>query len=205
MELEIVRLVLLACMFGITGISDLKTRYFEDKILIPFVVLGLLTYLVDYPSMEEIVLMALGIIVSFVTWYLRMVPTGDLFGMVIFSILMPEFFFYFLGASFGAALVYAVTKNYLKNKSVGSAEQVFSEYDEPLYKKKFGYFLFHKNYDDEKFTFSAETTENGNKKFSFLINAESEFSTKKGLVAYTLPMMFFFFCGTVLLLISSLL
>jgi len=202
LEPEIIRLILIVGMFGITGISDIKSREFEDKLLIPFIIVGILTYVLELPSLLDMVLIGIGIGFSISIWYFKLVAVGDLFGLLITAAFIPELFFQFLAVSLSISVLYTVGKNYKINKSFGNAETVFAEYHESLLKKKLGYFLFHKNIN-EKFTFPAATVIEGKKKFLFTINAESDFVHNNELVAYTLPMMFFFFCGASVLLFTN--
>jgi len=213
-EFEIIRAVITVGMMSVATYWDVKTRYVDDRVWVfglgSFAIVSAVFIFVFETSTQEligplnIIGMMSGMGIAFAGWIMKSngmgYATGDFFGLLALSIILPRFdgiIIPILAIMFASVLsiMIAVTINLRINIK---SKNFFSEFDEPAYKKVLAYFIIHRKMENENFTFPAEITVNGKRKFQFRHDPDTqEFSSKtKGVYVYTTtPMMTYILVG----------
>jgi hypothetical protein len=150
--------------------------------------------------------------IAFTGWIMKFIgmgyATGDFIGILTLSAILPSFdgiiipiLVFLFSCVLGIIIIIAVNLRInIKSKNF------FSEFDEPAYKKILAYFIIHKKMENENFTFPAEITVDGKRKFQFRHEPDTQkFVTKKMIyVCTTIPMMIFMLIGLGLAIMVSL-
>ncbi|MBI5146062.1 MAG: prepilin peptidase [Thaumarchaeota archaeon] len=213
-EFEIIRAVITIGMMSAAAYWDVKTRYVDDRVWVfglgSFAIVSAVFIFVFETSTQEligplnIIGMMSGMGIAFAGWIMKFngmgYATGDFFGLLALSIILPRFdgiTIPILAIMFASVLSIAITVTLNLRINIKS-KNFFSEFDEPAYKKVLAYFIIHRKMENEKFTFPAEITVNGKRKFQFRHDPDiQEFSSEtKGIyVCTTTPMMSHIFAG----------
>lgn len=213
-EFEIIRAAITIGMMSVATYWDVKTRYVDDRVWIfglgSFVIASAVFIFVFETSTQEligplnIIGTMSGIGIAFAGWIMKFngmgYATGDFFGLSALSVVLPRFdgiVIPILVIMFASVLSIMITitlnlRNNIKTKNF------FSEFDEPAYKKVLAYFIIHRKMENENFTFPAEITVNGKRKFQFRHDPDTqEFSsdTSGVYVFTTTPMITYILAG----------
>lgn len=183
---ELIRIVLLLLMLGITSYFDIKHREVSDKYWLIFGVLGIVIYFFDWQ--EHTSYDGLTIIITLITaaimWKIFPIGKADILAFVCIGILMPtmaEFIMMPIALFAGSAVIAAISVilyNVILNTLDGYKIKLgpFYSFDEPLIRKLFAFFMIHRKRKRERFSICAENSINGNRKFCLGVkNVESEF------------------------------
>lgn len=222
-EFEITRAAVTIGMISVATYWDVKTRYVDDRVwifgLCSFVIASAVFIFVFETGIQElvgplnIIGMMSGIGIALAGWILKFsgmgYATGDFFGLLAISIILPEFdgvVIPILTIMFASILsiITAVTLNLRINIR---SRNFFPEFDEPAYKKVLAWLIIHRKTENEKFTFPAETTINGKRKFQFRHDPDTqEFAsdTEGVYVCTTMPMMPYLLAGLICTIIMTL-
>ncbi len=207
-EFEIIRAIIAIGMMSVATYWDVKTRYVDDRVWIfgigsfaAVLVVFIFVFEVDIQELIgplNIIGMMSGIGIAFAGWIMKFggtgYATGDFFGLLALSIILPSFdgiivpLLVIMFASTLCIIIISVHNLKINIKS----KNFFSEFDEPTYKKVLACFTIHRKTEDENFTFPAEITVNGKRKFQFRHDPDTQkFSSdaKEIYVCTTMPMM----------------
>ena len=223
-EFEIVRAVITVGMISVATYYDVKTRYVDDRVWVfglgSFAIMSLGFIFLFGMNIQElinplsIIGMMSGMGIAFTGWIMKFngfgYATGDFIGMLALSAILPSFdgiiipiLVLIFSCVLGTVITIAVNlKINIKSKNF------FSEFDEPVYKKILAYFIIHKKAENENFTFPAEITVDGKRKFQFRHEPDTQEFVSKTKVIYvctTIPMMIFMLVGLGVALAVSLL
>ncbi|WKT57227.1 prepilin peptidase [Candidatus Nitrosotenuis chungbukensis] len=213
-EFEIIRVAITIGMMSVATYWDVKTRYVDDRVWVfglgSFIAISAVFIFVFETSIQEligplnIIGMMSGIGIAFAGWIMKFngigYATGDFFGLLSLSVILPKFdgvVIPILTIMFASVLCVMITV-ILNLKINIKSKNFFSEFDEPAYKKILAYFTIHKKMENENFTFPAEITVNGKRKFQFRHDPDTqEFSSdaKETYVCTTTPMMPYILAG----------
>lgn len=207
-EFEIIRATIAVGMMLVATYYDVKTRYVDDRVWVlglgAFAAVSSVFIFVFGMSVQElinplnIIGMMSGMGIAFTGWIMKFrgmgYATGDLFGLLALFAILPSFYgitipilVIIISCLFSVIITLSINLRInIKSKNL------FSEFDEPAYKKILAYFIIHKKTENEKFTFPAEITVDGKRKFQFRHEPDAqEFTTeiKQGYVCSTTPMM----------------
>ncbi|QLH08635.1 prepilin peptidase [Candidatus Nitrosotenuis sp. DW1] len=207
-EFEIIRAAITIGMMSVATYWDVKTRYVDDRVWVfglgSFAAISAVFVFVFETSIQEligplnIIGMMSGVGIAFAGWIMKFngmgYATGDFFGLLSLSVILPKFdgvVIPILTIMFASVLCIMIT--IILNLKINiKSKNFFSEFDEPAYKKILAYFIIHKKIENENFTFPAEITVNGKRKFQFRHDPDTqEFSSdaKETYVCTTAPMM----------------
>lgn len=207
-EFEISRAMIAIGIMSVATYYDVKTRYVDDKVWIIglgfFMIVSLVFIFVFRISVQELISplniigMMSGIGIAFTGWVMKFRgmghATGDFFGLLTLFTILPSFY----GITIPILVIiisclFSIIITLWTNLRINiKSKNFFSEFDEPLYKKILAYFIIHKKIESEKFTFPAEITISGKRKFQFKHEPDAqEFitETKEIYVFTTTPMM----------------
>jgi hypothetical protein len=222
-EFEIIRASITIGMMSVATYLDVKTRYVDDRVWVfglGSFAIALATFIFVFEaSIQEligplnIIGMMSGIGIAFAGWIMKFngmgYATGDLFGLSALSFILPVFdgiiipVLVILFASVFSIMITVALNLRINIKS----KNFFAEFDEPSYRKALAYFIIHRKTKNEIFTFPAETTVNGKRKFQFRHDPDTqEFSSdaKETYVCTTIPMMASILAGLVCTIMASL-
>jgi preflagellin peptidase FlaK len=222
-EFEITRATIIVVMMSVATYYDVKTRYVDDKVWIfglsSFAVASLVFIFVFGTNIQELINplnmigMISGIGIAFTGWVMKFkgmgYATGDFFGLSTLSAILPSFngiVIPILVIIFSCVL--SITITIAANLRINiKSKNFFSEFDEPSYKKILACFIIHKKTGKENFTFPAETTVAGKRKFQFRHEPDTQkFASEiKGIyVCAAPPMMISILAGLGFAIITSL-
>jgi Flp pilus assembly protein protease CpaA len=213
-EFEIIRAMIAIGMLSVAAYLDVKTRYVDDRVWIfglsSFAIISAVFIFVFETSIQEligplnVIGMMSGIGIAFAGWIMKFngmgYATGDFFGLLALSIVLPRFdgiVIPILVIMFASVLCIMITIACNLRINI-KTKDFFSEFDEPAYKKVLAYFIIHRKMGNENFTFPAEITINGKRKFQFRHDPDTqEFSseTEGTYVCATMPMMTYILAG----------
>lgn len=207
-EFEIIRAIIAVGMMSVATYYDVKTRYVDDKVWVlglgAFAAVSSVFIFVFGMSVQElinplnIIGMMSGMGIAFTGWSMKFrgmgYATGDLFGLLALFAILPSFYgivipILVIIISCLCSVIITLGTNLRINIKT---KNLFSEFDEPAYKKILAYFTIHKKTENEKFTFPAEIMVDGKRKFQFRHEPDAqEFTTeiKQCYVCPTTPMM----------------
>lgn len=206
-EFEIIRSAIAISMVSVAAYFDVKTRYVDDRVWVfglgSFGFVSLVFFFAGNDIQElikpvNLIGMVSGMGIAFTGWVMKFkgagYATGDFFGLLALSVILPSFNgivipILVIIISCILATVSTITANLKHNIS---SKNRFSEFDEPTYKKIMAFFMIHKKSENENFTFPAEITVDGKRKFLFRHNPDTQeftFHTKGIYVCTTPPMM----------------
>ncbi|TBR11825.1 MAG: hypothetical protein EPO62_01160 [Candidatus Nitrosotenuis sp.] len=207
-EFEIIRAMIAVGMMSVATHYDVKTRYVDDRVWVfglsafaavsSVFIFGFGTSVQELISPLNIIGMMSGMGIAFTGWVMKFAgmgyATGDLFGLLTLFVILPSFsgiaipIIVIMISCLFSVIIMLGTNLRINIKS----KNLFSEFDEPAYKKALAYFIMHKKIENEKFAFPAEIMAGGKRKFQFRHEPDSqEFITevKSGYVCSTTPMM----------------
>lgn len=206
-EFEIIRATITVVMMSVATHYDVKTRYVDDRIWIfglsSFAAVSLVFIFVFGTNVQELINplnmigMLSGIGIAFTGWIMKFrgmgYATGDLFGLLTLSIILPSFdgiVIPILVIIFAGILSIMITIAINLGINIKS-KNIFSEFDEPSYKKILACFIIHKKLENENFVFPAEITIAGKRKFQFRHEPDTqEFASEiNGVYVCTAPPM----------------
>lgn len=221
-EFEITRTAIAVGMILVATYYDVKTRYVDDMVwvfgLCSFAAVSLTFIFAFGASIQELISplniigMTSGIGIAFTGWIMKFrgmgYATGDFFGLSVLFIILPSFD----GIAIPtlviiASCLFSVIVTLGINLRINiKTKNLFSEFDEPLYRKILAYFIIHKKAGNEKFTFPAEVMVSGKRRFQFRHDPDSqEFATQtEPLYVYTtMPMMMSILVGLCFAIIAA--
>lgn len=222
-EFEIIRATIAVGMMAVATYYDVKTRYVDDRVWVfglgTFAATSLVFIFVFGTNIQELISplniigMMSGMGIAFTGWIMKFkgmgYATGDFFGLLTLFAILPSFYGIVI-----PILVIIISCLFSVSITLGTnlrinikSKNLFSEFDEPIYKKILAYFIIHKKIENEKFTFPAEIMISGKRKFQFRHEPDAqEFTTeiKEVYVCTTTPMMMSILAGLGFAVIAAL-
>lgn len=221
-EFEVIRAAIAIGMMSVATYYDVRTRYVDDRVWV--ISLGIfaavsLVFIFGFGvGIQELISplntigMMSGFGITFTGWIMKFggigYSTGDLFGLLTLFTILPSFYeipipIIIITSSCLFSVVITIGINLRINIK---SKNLFSEFDEPAYKKMLAYCMMHKKTENEKFTFPAEITVAGKRKFQFRHDPDVQkftTETKRGYVCSTVPMMLSILVGLCFAIITS--
>ena len=166
MEIETtaIRILLLVLMLGIASIFDVKTRKIPDVVWMIFGGLGTILYVFDDVTFYEILSMVTTGTIAILLYLYKITGTGDVFAIISMAVILPVHYGFVmmpiavLAVSFFLVVIFVILYNVSLNVSdmMQSKKKIFSEFNEPKYRKIFAFFTIHRKRRFERFVIPAE-------------------------------------------------
>jgi len=211
-ETELIRVFIALVMLGTASYYDVRAREVNDLLWIVFGAAGAFLYVFDMHSFSivTVISVGLGLFVAFLCWVLRLCGEADVLSLITLSVILPSYeqvpvTMVVLVIASIMAFSYALTNNFYRNlKSLITNRKLFTDMDEPFYKKLAAFFLIHKRNENDEYKFSAETIIEGKRKFVFRHEPNSEMFGAANYVTTTLPLMPFLLVSLAFFIMISL-
>ena len=166
MEIETtaIRILLLVLMLGIASIFDVKTRKIPDVVWMIFGGLGTILYVFDDVTFYEILSMVTTGAIAILLYLYKITGTGDVFAIISMAVILPVHYGFVMVsitvmvASFFLVVLFVMSYNVSLNASdmIRTRKIMFSEFNEPKYRKIFAFFAIHRKRKFERFVIPAE-------------------------------------------------
>ena len=154
-------------MLGAASIFDVRTRKIPDVIWMIFGGMGAVLYIWDYGDVTyEILTMIVTGAIAILVFMYRIAGIGDVFAILSIAIILPVHYGFVmmpitvLVASFLLVIIFVIMYNASLNVSdmIRSRKLIFSEFNEPKYRKAFAFLSTHRKRKYERFVVSAESS-----------------------------------------------
>lgn len=204
-ELSWARFFVAAVMFSIASYYDLRSRKISDWVWVVFGTIGTFLYIFDWESFLPDVFfwISFSVVVACLLWLCKLYGGADVLAIIVLSIIVPTHDnlpipMTVLLIAFVTASAYVITYNVYRNtKSLIKNKMLFSEVNEPYYKKIIAFFVMHEKSNNERFGFCGVDKE---QRFIFKHNPDTEELAVGKYVTITPPLMFFMLIGLMLLM-----
>lgn len=211
--LEIPRLFLLIAILSIASYHDVRTRTIPDYVWIVGSVLGAILYIFDWSGVDLFVLFSIlvGGGIALLIWKYFPMGDADALGIITVSVVYPVSFDSVMTpavAFFGGLIlehIAAVFYNLRYNIEDLWRRTLFCGVENSVFVKIMAFYSVHKKRQHEKFTFRAETVQNGKRAITFKTpNADSEYETGTGVfVTWAMPALPFMMTALVIGSVSA--
>lgn len=204
-ELSWLRFFIATVMLSIASYYDLRTREIDDLIWFVFGTIGAFLYMFDWESFSPHVFfwISFSVIVACLLWLCKWYGGADVLAITVLSIILPTYDnvpvpMIVLLIAFVTASTYVIIYNTYRNtKSLIKNKMLFSEINEPYYKKIIAFFVMHEKSNNERFGFCGVDRE---QHFIFKHSPNTEEFAIGKYVTVTPPLMFFLLIGLMLLM-----
>lgn len=211
--IELVRIVLLSLMLGVTSYLDIRHREVSDKCWLVFSSAGIFLYLFDFAerTLYDGLVIITTLVLASLLWKFFPIGKADILAFACIGVLLPTLGGFvmvpivLLAGSAVIAGISTISYNVILNTKDGIAmrRSPFFTFDESIIRKVLAFFMIHRKRDREKFSISAEQFIDGKKKFRLGIkDTESEFTKDDVFVECGTPMLPYMLAVYVLLVLA---